>query len=261
LASIKIFTILILCFGAFVSELGAAALPHSGQCSSVTLTGEVKEGQEWKAAIGEGWIFRLAPIQPSGRGYSGWDLVVNRAEDANYPDALLVASPPYGSLNEREIGTTYGLRAQDAIAWSPRRFHFLTSIQDWRRAREFYRDLMAVQAGQQAGKDGRNGSAQSVTAAKLLTMLSDSGKMGSGVFTVQDARLIAGVGDPPAYAQQWAAHLSDVPHTTEQSGVSPGASPSSRGELRWIRFAVTLTLPASWKTPPELRSLAATCAE
>ena len=274
MAPIQIFTILILFLGAFVPTGAVArALPQPRECSSIPLTGEVKEGQEWSAGIGEGWIFRLAPIQPSGRGYSGWDLVVNRAEDASYPDALLVATPPYGSLNEREIGTTYGLRAQDAIAWSPRRFHFLTSTKDWQQARELYRDLMAVQVGKQAVKqagkaagagkpeDSRNGSFQSAIAAKLLAMLSDPGKMGSGVFSVLDARLIAGAGDPPAYAQQWAAHLSDVPHTIEQSGSLAGVSPSWRGELRWIRFAVTLTLPAGWKLPQGLRSGEATCAE
>ena len=256
------FMILILFLGIFGTELPGAEVPKNSECRSVRLTGDVKEGHEWSAAFGEGWILRLAPIQPTGRGYSGWDLAVSRVDDAGYPDALLVATPPYGSLNEREIGTTYGLRAQDAIAWSPRRFRFLISAKDWQQVREFYRDLMAAQSGKGAGAGKQeDGSLQGATAAKLLAMLSDPKRLGSGVFSVLDARLVDGEGDPPVYAQQWAAHLSDVPHTTEQSTGPPAASASSRGELRWIRFAVTLTLPAGWKTPSGLGSREATCAE
>jgi hypothetical protein len=166
---------------------------------------EVKEGQEWSVAIGEGWIFRLVPIQPSGRGYSGWDLVVNRVEDGGYPDALLVGTPPYGSLNEREIGTTYGLRAQDAIAWNPRRFHFLTSAKSWQRARELFREVVSNPSGEGAGAATR----------ELLGMVSDPSQSVRGQFSLLDARLIPGAGDPPAYARQWAANLSQVPHTIE----------------------------------------------
>jgi len=98
-------------------------------CRKVELTGEVSAGQEWSAAVGEGWIFRVVPIAASGKGYTGWDLVMDRAGGdravgGGYPDALLLATPPYGSLNEREIGTTFGMRAQDSIAWTPRRFRF-----------------------------------------------------------------------------------------------------------------------------------------
>jgi hypothetical protein len=251
LTPIQIFTILILCFGAFSPIVDVArALPQPRECRSVPLTGEVKEGQEWSVAIGEGWIFRLVPIQPSGRGYSGWDLVVNRVEDGGYPDALLVGTPPYGSLNEREIGTTYGLRAQDAIAWNPRRFHFLTSAKSWQRARELFREVVSNPSGEGAGAATR----------ELLGMVSDPSQSVRGQFSLLDARLIPGAGDPPAYARQWAANLSQVPHTIEQTEQT-GGSPSAQGELRWIRFAVTLWLPESWKTSSELRNRETKCAE
>ena len=109
--------------------------PRQVTCSKVELQGEVNRGQEWRAAIGQGWAFRVLPV--AGTEYSGWDLAIDR--DGIYPDALLLATPPYGSLNQREIATTFGLRAQDAIAWQPRKFHFLTSEKGLTQARELYR--------------------------------------------------------------------------------------------------------------------------
>ncbi len=108
-----------------------AGKPHAATCQRIVLTGEVSAGQEWKSTFGERWIFRVLPID-SGKieqgtaGYSGWDLVVDKEQGAGFPDASLVATPPYNSINEREVGTTFGLRAQDATGWNPRSFHFLT---------------------------------------------------------------------------------------------------------------------------------------
>jgi len=228
-------------------------------CRKLVLAGEVSAGQQWSAPIGQGWVFRVVPIPPSGKSYSGWDLVVNRAEDDEYPDALLLATPPYGSLNEREIGTTFGLRAQDAIAWSPRRFHFLTSKRDLERARELFRAMMTA-GGTKPGTSA-DAAVQTKTASDLLSLVTMAGDRGSrvaaGQFEVLDARLAAGVADPPAFAQQWAMHLDQIPHSVAELGQKP----SARGELLWIRFAVTILLPEGWKTPAGTSSEEAKCAE
>ena len=83
----------------------SAARPHT--CKKMTLTGEAAAGQEWRAVIGQGWVFRVVPIQPgenAGRsGYSGWDLVVDREPPAGFPDALLVASAAL-QLDQRARG-------------------------------------------------------------------------------------------------------------------------------------------------------------
>ena len=75
--------------------------------------------------------------------YSGWDLVVDREPAAGFPDALLLATLPYNSINEREIGTTFGLRAQDAIGWNPRSFRFIVTPSDFREAQQLFRSLSA----------------------------------------------------------------------------------------------------------------------
>jgi len=216
-------------------------------CRKLELAGEVSAGQEWSAAIGEGWMFRVVPIAGSGKGYTGWDLVVDREAGGGYPDALLLATPPYGSLNEREIGTTFGMRAQDAIAWGPRRFQFLTSVPDLAQSK---RDFDLVMAG----PGGLNANSRSKAAGELLKRMEGAS---AGRFEVLDAKLTAGVANPPAFAEQWPMHLSRVPHTL----VPPSGTPTARGELHWIRFAATLWLPKEWAGPRGTHSDLAKCAQ
>ena len=203
-------------------------------CLQIELTGEAQAGREWSADIGQGWQFRLVPIAPSGRNYTGWDLAVSRSGDSSYPDALLLATPPYDSLSQREIGTTFGLRAQDAIAWEPRRFRFLTSPVALDQTRVLFRNLT------------KSPSVATASAEASSSLLAEIASASTGEFTILDATLIAGAADPPAFAQQWAAHLGHVPHTLLQAS---NAQSSPRGELRSIKFRAILSLPGGWKIP------------
>lgn len=260
----------------------AATAPGDHACRKVTLNGSVSQGQQWSSPFGQGLEIRLVPISPSDRGYSGWDLVVNPTTDHSYPDALLLATPPYGSLSQREIGTTFGLRAQDAIAWNPRRFSFLISPGNLKHARSLFAQIMSAEGSKaaateparspQANPSAANSGPDSLQVAaqsSLLGLLNHPSTLGSGQFSVLDAKLFAGTADPPAFAQQWAAHLSQVPHTMEQAPAQipgqatgqSGALTAARGELHWIRFSLTLWLPWSWKTASGLHAEATTCAE
>ncbi len=91
-----------------VSSLSQAGTPPKAVCARVTIVGQVSAGGEWSTKLGEGWVIRVLPIAPSLAGYSGWDLVMDRDQPAGFPDALLLATMPYNSINEREIGTTFG---------------------------------------------------------------------------------------------------------------------------------------------------------
>jgi hypothetical protein len=232
------------------SARATANLPQQVTCRKVELQGEVNRGQEWRAPIGQGWVFRVLPV--AGTNYSGWDLAVDR--DGTYPDALLLATPPYGSLNQREIATTFGLRAQDAIAWQPRKFHFLISEKDLTKARELYRIVIAESA--QARQTASSPLASS-SSSSLLAIVGDRRRVSAGEFTVLDASLTAGVADPPPYATQWAAQLQQVPHTL----VPSSGKPSPLGQLAWMRFRATLWLPTGWRLPPELHAESVKCAE
>src|SRR5258708_14154090 len=125
-----------------VSSLSQAGTPPKAVCARVTIVGQVSAGGEWSTKLGEGWVIRVLPIAPSLAGYSGWDLVMDRDQPAGFPDALLLATMPSNSINEREIGTTFGLRAQDAIGWNPRSFHFLSNSADFHEGQRLFRSFM-----------------------------------------------------------------------------------------------------------------------
>ena len=217
----------------------AVAAPLS--CQRVVMEGQVEAGGAWSAAIGQGWMFRVLPIARGQAGYSGWDLVVDREQPAGYPDALLLATMPYNSINEREIGTTYGLRAQDAIGWNPRSFRFMTDAADFREGQRLYAALVSA-AGQQ-------------DQAVMQSLLKLRERASWGELRIADARLVPGTSDPAPFAQAWAMASARTPHQ-----VLPASGPSSaRGELRSMRFTLTLWLPGAWKLPALLHGVRAMC--
>lgn len=215
-------------------------------CQRVELQGEVGAGQEWKTPFGEGWIFRVLPIAPSSAGYTGWDLAVDRESPAGYPDALLLATLPYNSINEREIGTTFGLRAQDALGWNPRSFRFLNDPRNFREAHWLY--LRLFHSPKDATAEGEKASM-----ARLLELERQSS---IGQFRILDARLVPGTADPKPFAQEWAIAFSRNQHQTEPV---PPAQASPEGKLSWMRFAVTLWLPSGWKFPSGTKPVRAAC--
>ncbi len=79
-----------------------------------------------------------------------------------------------------------------------------------------------------------------------------------GEFRILDAHLVPGVSDPVPYAQGWATASSRVPHEVD----SPADGKSSPlGSLNWIRFGLTLWLPAHWNVPHGMHTLPAACPE
>ena len=70
--------------------------------------------------------------------------MVDRGQHSGFPDAFLLATMPYDSINEREMGTTFGLRAQDAIGWNLRSSRFLLKPTDFRYAQQLFRSTMAT---------------------------------------------------------------------------------------------------------------------
>lgn len=237
---------------AMAAARSQAAAPQTPVCEKIVLNGEVNAGQEWKAAFGQGWVFRVLPIQPGQAGHSGWGLVVDRAQPAGYPDALLVATPPYNSINEREVGTTFGLRAQDAIGWNPRSFRFLTNPDALRESQKLFQVLDGTRQGTQAqAAHGAQGMA-------IQRQLKINGQSSPGQFRILDARLAPGVADAAPYAENWALASPRTPHKFEPA--SAGKS-TALGEMHWMRFSVTLWLPGAWKAPQELHAQKAPCSE
>ncbi len=209
-----------------VAEIGSSSTPQLAHA-------QVGPSSEWSHDIGAGWRVRLLPIPSSPTRlppYSGWDIVIEPASAPGYPDALLLATPPYGSPSQREIATTFGMRAQDAIAWSPRQFRFLTSTPALLRSRALFAQLSSNPPGQRR--------IETQAQARLLAELQDSSR---GTLEILDATLTPGTANPPSFAAPWAARLSHIPQTVLNG------TPSARGRLRSIRFRLTLWVPSAWQ--------------
>ena len=225
------------------ASLGCERAAAASSCKRVVLDGEVSAGQVWQSPIGQGWVFRIQPIQPSRSGYSGWDLVVDRDPPAGYPDALLLATLPYNSINEREVGTTFGLRAQDAIGWNPRSFHFLTDPVAFREAQRQFPKVVSAPGTAESTPEWR----------RMLELLKHPAL---GELRIEDSRLTPGVSDAAPFAQAWALAGMRARHQVEPA-IDGKSSP--RGAFLWMRFSATMWFPASWKLPPDLHGIPAPC--
>ena len=235
----------------------AAASPE--ECRRIAIQGEALAGNEWRHPIGQGWVFRLVPIKAGTRDYSGWDLVVDRAGGAGFPDALLLATPPYDSINQREVGTTFGVRAQDAIGWNPRSFRFLNNPAVLRRAQTLYFETRSSPDKNPRGPDGAHLAQASDPAhdvnSALGSLMDDVATHSSaGQFRILDARLTPGTANALPYAQNWALQQRNTPHT-----ITPTTSPTPYGKLDALRFEITLWLPSNWKTPKTQQAVPSAC--
>ncbi len=229
---------------------GEAAALQPSSCTKVVLTGEANAGQEWKLPFGQGWVFRMVPIEPGKTGRSGWDLVVDRDPPAGFPDALLLASPPYNSIGEREVATTFGLRAQDVIGWNPRSFRFLTDPAAFKESQKLFSVFATtIKHGPHAGSPEEKA---------LQRQMEINRRSSTGQFRILNARLTPGTADAAPYAQNWAIQSARTPHTLTQSS---SAQATPLGRLDWVSFSITLWLPNTWKAPPNLKAARSSCSE
>ena len=210
----------------------------AASCQRLVLDGDVSAGREWTAPIGEGWRFRLVPILALDGALSGWDMVVDRIPPSGFPDALYLATPPYNSISEREIATTYGLRAQDTIGWNPRSFRYLTDPAAFREAQQDYHFAFELH---------HDPAPKKMIAAASARLLKLTEGASAGELKILDAHLSPGIADPAPFAQGWARASSQTQHELDPS---PGGKKASLGTLNWMRFEVVLWLPPGWKPPP-----------
>jgi hypothetical protein len=176
--------------------------------------------------------------------------VVDREPPAGFPDALLLATPPYNSISEREVGTTFGLRAQDAIGWNPRSFRFLTDPAAFQEGQKQFQIL-----GGTTMETPVMNSRQGIVMQRLLKL---NQKSSAGQFRIIDTRLAPGTADAASYAQKWAIQSARTPHTL----VPPaGTKATPLGQFDWMRFSITLWLPRIWNAPKDLHAVRAPCSE
>jgi len=219
------------------------AAPKHAVCQLAELTGEVKAGESFAAAIGGGLEFRLHALP----GKKGWDIQMDQLGHTSYPDYVELATPPYRSMNERELATTFGVRAQEAISWNPRNFHFVTNAQQFAQGAKSF----AIVAG--IGPQNHGPAEMRQAQVELGSVLA---RTSEGELKILDAKIVQGTGDPVPGTTDWTERLARTSH--EMEDIEPGKQ-SLTGELRWVRFRVRLWLPGGWAVPTAIAKGGASC--
>jgi len=197
---------------------GATAFAAGGLCQSASFEGEAKAGQSFIQPLGNGMVFDLEAVR------AGWIvrvLPVSGARPAH--DAAELATPPYNSVTPLAITTDFSFRAQDALAWNPRRFQFAGDLSSFKKFEAAYTAFMA-NPNDAAAQEKMAEMAAAAPAAELQIL---------------DSRLVPGTANQAQMAAAVASHIEQTPHTVEQ-----GSSPL--GAVTWVKFRVTLHLPAGF---------------
>jgi hypothetical protein len=208
---------------AVLALAGGAHAFAGGFCQTVSFTGEVQARQSFLQPIGSGMVFDLEAVP------AGWivrvlpEAVISGKAPRPAHDAAELATPPYNSVTPLAITTDYSFRAQDAIAWNPRRFQFAAGMPLFLKLESAYAAYMAHP--NDAAVEGRLAEMAAASPAAELQVL--------------DSRLVPGTANQAQMAATVASHIAGTPHTVEQ-----GSSPL--GAVTWIRFRVTLHLAAGF---------------
>ena len=227
--------------GGLAAGATAAAQPParsaSPACRLATIEGQLEAGKTWRRPIGNGLAVWFEPIA------AGWILrVIPAAGPLGDHDYAELATPPYRSVTPLSISTDFSFRAQDAVGWNPRRFHFATSSE------EFSKLLDVYQRYTQAGA--------SPPAPLEVELSGDISEASEGTLTILDARLVPGMADQWRMAGAVASHFATTAHTL----VNPvDGKPSALGKLLWLSFRLEFELPKNFSPAAGLRVLPHLC--
>jgi hypothetical protein len=215
-------------FGICLLALGTQAGVSEGQtgagaCKRAVVEGEVQAGQGFERTLGNGIKMMLEPLA------SGWIL---RVLPANGPrgqhDYAELATPPYQSVSPLLIGTDWSFRAQDAVAWNPRRFHFAADAASFARLSAAYREYSRTPAP---------------TAAAQAELAALAAKTPEGVLEILDSRIVPGTADQAGTAAMVASHFATTAHSVDQP---KDGKATPLGQVVWIRFRLGFDLPAGF---------------
>lgn len=192
------------------------AVVGQGACRRAVIEGEVTAGRSFEQVFTPGLKFGLEALP------SGWIVRVLATDERRGPrDYAELATPPYQSVSPLLISTDWAFRAQDAVAWNPRRFQYA-------KDKVTFHALEALQPGVLTGDGASDGKLSILLAQQPQAML-----------RILDAKLAPGIADQARMAATVASHLATTPHS-----IDPAAAPSPLGKLETMRFRVELELPA-----------------
>jgi hypothetical protein len=214
-----------------VSGVGVAA-PVKGACRVGVIEGEVKAGESFARPIGNGLEVRLEALSWG----SGWLLRVLPAKGLMpRHDYAELATPPYDSVSPLLLSTDFSFRAQDAVAWNPRRFRYADNAAEFSQLMEIYERYR------------RSTPPAANTENELAVAVS---KTPEGTLQILDARLIPGSANQAHTAATVATHFSASAHTVEEPQEGKG---TALGKVTWVRFRIRLDLPPGFKADKGLK--------
>jgi hypothetical protein len=165
---------------------GTRAWAAGAACESASFEGEVVSGQSFTQPLGNGMVFDLEAVR------AGWIVrVLPGAGPRPAHDAAELATPPYNSVTPLAITTDFAFRAQDAVAWNPRRFQFAADMTSFKKLQSVYAAYMAKPDDAAAGE-------------RLAEMAAASP---AGELEMLDARLVPGTANQGAMAAEVASHF------------------------------------------------------
>jgi len=206
------------------------AFAAGGMCQSASFEGETVAGQSFVQALGNGMVFDLEAVP------AGWivrvlpaAVVAGKAPRPAH-DAAELATPPYNSVTPLAVTTDFSFRAQDAVAWNPRRFAFAGDAGSFLKFETAYKAFMA--------------NPQDAGAQEKLAEMAAAAP--TGELQILDSKLVPGTANQAQMAAAVALHIEQTPHTVEQGG-------SPLGAVTWLKFRVTVHVPAGFVVAKGLR--------
>jgi hypothetical protein len=202
---------------------GAAAQKNvaTGVCRVGVIEGEVKAGESFARPIGGGLEVRLEALSWG----SGWLLRVLPVKTGMAKhDYAELATPPYESVSPLLLSTDFSFRAQDAVAWNPRRFRYADNSAEFMQLMEIY---------------GRYRESTPPSAKTENELAAAASRAPEGTLQILDARLIPGSANQAGTAATVATHFNSSAHRVEEP---PEGKGTALGKLTWVRFRVSLDL-------------------
>ncbi len=200
----------------------------TAHCAKVAFVGEASAGKSYSLELGQGLDFELEAVK------SGWIIRVLPASGPRpQHDLAEIATPPYNSMTPLALTTDYSFRAQDVVGWNPRRFQFLSSTRAAAAANAAYAKYMA--------NPSHTNDPGTASAMSFLAALPERSAVGD--LTILDARLVPGTANQAAGASLVVSHWASTPKTLDQPA---DGTASALGRVEWVRFKVTLYLPAGF---------------
>ncbi len=187
-----------------------------GVCTQAVMEGDVKAGQAFEREFAPGLKFLLEPL-PQGSGWMARVLPVGLPRGAQ--DFAELATPPYRSVTPLAVSTDFAFRAQDALAWNPRRFRYAQDAAVAKRLEELYAGVVA------------NNGVASAQAAELTS------EQPEAELQILNAVMVPGTANQWQQAAAVALHFENTPHEVVQ-----GAKPSPLGTLEELQFRLKLEL-------------------